>query len=101
MTLTTRMHLVSIAAAAAFAANLPSCSPALNRQVAKSAIDVALAACISEHADVQDEPALREICKWTDELAPLVKDLLSARQKGLAAASRKGACGPAPDAGVK
>ena len=53
------------------------------KQIAKGAIDVALAACIAEHPD-DDEAALKEACKWADELAPLVKDLLSARQKGMA-----------------
>ena len=64
------------------------CSPAVGRQIAKNAIDVGLAACIAENPDA-DEPALKEICKWADELAPLVKDLLSARQKGAVKHSAK------------
>lgn len=68
-----------------------ACSPIVGKTIAKSAIDVALAACIAEQADVQDEPALREICYWTDELAPLVKELLAARTRGLAAFSKPAA----------
>ena len=64
------------------------------KQIAKTVIDVGLAACIAEHAEVEDEAALKELCKWTDELAPLVKDLLSARKRGLQAAAKRGACGP-------
>ena len=74
------------------AADLVGCLAA--KQIAKSAIDVALAACIQEHPDA-DEPELKELCKWTDDLAPLVKELLSARSK---AAKRMGAkaCVTAP-----
>jgi len=69
------------------------CSPGAARQIVKSAIDITLASCIAEHADISDEPALREVCRWTDDLAPLVKELLSARAKGLSK-SRGAACAP-------
>lgn len=71
-------------------ASTTSCLPA--KQVAKSVIDIGLALCIANHADVMDEKALRDICRWTDELAPVVKDLLSARKAGLEKASKAGAC---------
>lgn len=78
-----------------------ACSPGLNKTVAKGAIDVALAACIAEHPD-DDEAALKEACKWADELAPLVKELIGARSKGIAKhdSSKKAACAQPPaDAG--
>lgn len=76
-----------------------ACSPALDKQLVKSAIDVGLATCIADNADIQEEAALKEICKWGDELAPIVKDLLGARSKGLAKAAAKSApkpCLPIP-----
>jgi hypothetical protein len=78
------------------------CGP-VARQVAKGAIDAGLAGCIAENPDAT-EPELKEICKWADELAPLVKDLLSARQKGAAKHAAKmsaanPACASALDAG--
>jgi len=76
---------------------LPSCLT--GKQIAKSVIDIALATCIAENADISDEAALREVCRWTDELAPTVKDLLSARRKGVAKAAA--ACGPAAPDGKK
>ena len=76
------------------ATTVPGCDPA-SRQAARTAIDVGLAACLAERADIEDEVALREVCKWADDLAPIVKDLLAARRKGLAAAAKKGACPPA------
>ena len=84
--------VATVALAGAGALALPSCSPLVTKQIAKGAIDVAVAACISENADIADEPALREVCKWTDDMAPLVKDLLSARSRGLGKA--RAACAP-------
>lgn len=84
-----------------------ACSPSVVKTVAKGAIDVALAACIAEHPD-DDEAALKEACHWADDLAPLVKDLIGARTKGMAKHDTKRAaagpaCAPAPasDAGTK
>lgn len=78
-----------------------ACSLFTTKQLLKSVIDVGLATCIAEHADIQEEAALREVCRWTDELAPIVKDLLSARSKGLAAAQRKSTSGPCVTDGGK
>ncbi len=68
------------------------------RQATKTAIDVALAACLAEHADIDDESELRKICQWADDVWPLVRDLLAARRRGLAKAralaSDGGACSP-------
>ncbi len=78
-----------------------ACSPAIIKTVAKGAIDVALAACIAEHPD-DDEAELKQACQWADELAPIVKDLLAARNKGMAKhdGAKKAACvGSAADAG--
>lgn len=75
-------------------ASLAGCN-AFQKQIARSVIDVGLAACLAEHADVDDESALREICKWADDIAPLVKDLLLARRRGMAKARMAAqACGP-------
>ena len=46
-----------------------------------------------------DEGALREVCKWGDDLAPIVKDLIAAQKKGLKKAAKMGACAGAGDAG--
>lgn len=78
-----------------------SCNAQTAKVVAKSAIDIGLATCIAEHADISDEAALREVCKWTDEFAPLVKELLSARKAGLARATKMGTCAPAPAGSAK
>jgi len=80
---------------------LLACNAQTAKVVAKSAIDVGLASCIADHADIVDEPALREVCKWTDELAPTVKELLSARKSGLAKVAKAGACAPAPAGSAK
>lgn len=72
-----------------------ACTPE-SRQAARTAIDVAIAACIAEHADIQDEAELREVCKWTEELGPIVRDLLAARKRGLA---KMKAASCAPDGG--
>lgn len=84
-----------------FAFTITNCSPSLTKTIVRSVIDVALATCISEHADVSDEAALRGICQWTDELAPTVKDLLAARSKGLGKAkAATGPCKTSSDAGT-
>ena len=78
-----------------------ACGPAGNA-IVRSVIDVGLAACIAENADISDEAALRETCKWADAVAPLVRDLLAARTKGVSKAAKAGACAPgtsAPDGG--
>jgi hypothetical protein len=74
-------------------------SCAAGKQLAKSAIDIALALCIAEHPDAS-MPALKDLCHYADELAPVVQDLIAAQKK--AAAAKPGACGPtvAVDAGV-
>lgn len=62
--------------------------------IAKTVIDAGLAACLNDNLDVSDEAALREICKWTEDVGPIVRDLLAARKRGMAKASKAGACGP-------
>jgi hypothetical protein len=72
-----------------------ACTPAM-RQIAKTVIDAALANCIAANPDVEDEPALREICPWAEDAVPLVKDLLAARRKGAAKhAAKMSAANPA------
>lgn len=66
-----------------------ACSPTLEKQIVKSAIDVALAACIAENPG-NDMKALQEICHFTDELAPAVEELLAAQKRGM----NKGKCEP-------
>jgi hypothetical protein len=90
----TKVTAVLVAVLALVLAADSGCNPATIKTIARSAIDVTLAACIAEHADIEDEPALKEICKWTDDLAPLVQELIASRKKGMAKASAKmGACG--------
>lgn len=72
-----------------------ACSPALDKAIAKSAIDAALAGCIAENPG-EDESALKEICKWTDELAPLVKELIGKQKKGLVKHDAAKVSAPAP-----
>ena len=69
-----------------------ACTP---KQAVRTAIDVAIAACIAEHADIEDEAELKKVCQWAEELGPVIKDLLAARKKGMA--KKMGAC--APDGG--
>lgn len=69
---------------------LQGCSATMTKQIVKSVIDVALAACVAEHTEIQDEPALRETCKYADELAPAVKEILSSRSKGMAKLAKAG-----------
>jgi len=76
---------VAILGAFGIAAVLASagCGP-VGKTIAKGAIDVAVAACIAEFSDVDDESTLKDVCKITDDAAPYIKELLSARSKGLA-----------------
>lgn len=67
---------------------------ALFKPVARTVIDASIAACIAEHADVEDEPTLQSLCKWTEDLGPIIRDLLAARRRGLARAHQAGVCGP-------
>jgi len=94
--LVTLSLIVGLAVTQVAAAPLEGCSPAIQKEITKTAIDVGLAECLARSADIQDTKALREICKWADELAPVVENLLAARKEGLAKASKAGACGPSP-----
>jgi hypothetical protein len=60
-----------------------ACSPSINKAVASGLIDVAVAACIAKYTDIEDEAALKAVCHWTEEMAPYVQELLSARKAGL------------------
>ena len=95
----TRVHVAAFFLLSIVLYITTACGP-LGKEIAKSAIDVALAACVSEHADLQDEEELREVCKWTDEMAPYVKELLSARAKGLSKARAACAQPSSSDAGT-
>lgn len=78
-----------------------ACSPAINKQIAKSVIDIALAACIAENPG-NDMETLKALCHYTDELAPTVKDILEAQKKGslkLAAAKKSDCKTEVKDAG--
>jgi len=61
---------------------LTSC--ALFRSTAKTVIDVAIATCVAEHPEINDEKTMRETCQYLEEYGPLVRDLLGARKRGLA-----------------
>jgi len=55
---------------------------AFGKAVARTAIDTFVATCIAEHPEIQDEGMMRDVCKYAPDVAPIVKDLLSARQRG-------------------
>jgi hypothetical protein len=57
---------------------------ALFKSTAKTVIDVALATCIEDHPEIMSEPELAKVCEYTQEYGPIVRDLLSARKRGLA-----------------
>lgn len=59
-----------------------ACSPAINKMIAKDVIDVGIMKCIEENPGA-DKQMLKEICKWADELQPLIDELLASRKKGL------------------
>jgi hypothetical protein len=67
---------------------------AFGKQVAKTVIEESIAACLADHSDVNDFSMLKSICKWADDVDPLIQDLLSARQRGFAKLKSVGACGP-------
>lgn len=58
-----------------------ACTPAARRDVAHAVIDVALATCVAEHPG-NDEPTLRDICRYAEDLAPVVRELLAAQKRG-------------------
>lgn len=74
-----------------------ACTPQMRKDIAHSAIDILLASCIAEHPD-SSEPELKAVCKYTDENAQMVKDLIAAQKRGSA---KMGAakCASAPDGG--
>lgn len=61
---------------------LVACAPSVYKQIAKSVIDVALAACLAENPG-KEKPELKEICHWTDEADPFVDNILASSKKGL------------------
>lgn len=78
------------------ACTLTAC--AFLKPIARAAIDVALAACIEENPDITSEPEMATVCRYAPDVAPLVKDLLAARVRGLVKRANRGDAG-APDAG--
>jgi len=74
-----------------------ACTPQMRKDIAHTAIDILLASCIAEHPD-SSEPELKAICKYTDENAQMVKDLIAAQKRGSAKASAA-KCASAPDGG--
>lgn len=74
-----------------------ACSPAADRQAARTVVDVALAACVLEHPDMTEQE-LYAICHWAEEIAPIVKELIASQRKGLARMQPKAQ--PAADAGA-
>lgn len=58
------------------------CSATADKVLVKSVVDLAIAECVAENPG-KDEPTLREICRYADELAPTVVDLIMAQQRGV------------------
>lgn len=59
---------------------MTACSPAANKQVVKSAIDIAVAVCIAEHSD-EDAETVKAVCGIAEELGPVVRDLIGAHRR--------------------
>lgn len=76
-----KILLVCIALGCSGCASLKD--PAFQKEIAKGMISAALALCIAENPD-ENEQTLRALCRFTDAEAPLVRDLLSAQKRGIA-----------------
>ena len=76
-----------------------ACTPRMTKDIAHAAIDLALAACVAENPG-KEEPELRSICHYADDLAPVVHELIGAQKKGMSKAGASAECGKA-DAGAK
>lgn len=68
-----------------------ACTPAARRDVAHAVIDIALATCVAEHPG-NDEPTLRDICRYAEDLAPVVRELLAAQKRGALKSGAAAAC---------
>lgn len=60
------------------------CTPAQGKQAENTLIDSATAECAVLNADLP-EPALQKACKITDTMLPIVRNLIGATHKKLAA----------------
>lgn len=58
------------------------CSPALNKKIVHTLIDVALAECIAENPDL-DKISIMKVCRVADAtLEPVIDELLKAQKLG-------------------
>lgn len=54
------------------------------KETARTVVDVSIATCVAEHPEITDETEMRTVCKYVEAFGPIVRDLLSARKRGLA-----------------
>lgn len=73
-----------------------SCSPAINKMVAKDVIDLVLAKCIEQHAEIQDLPVAKKLCQIDEQATPAVEEFLTARRQAVAKAKASNPCSAAP-----
>jgi hypothetical protein len=63
------------------------------QQSARTALSIVETACVLDHGEMFDSEAVRKTCGIADNLAPVLRDLLEARQRAtLAKARRIGVC---------
>ncbi len=73
---------------------------ALFKQDAKTAIEVAIAACVAEHPEITTEPEMAKACQYATEFGPIVEQLLGARKRGLVRMATQRSTPPPADAVV-
>lgn len=67
---------------------LVGCSAAANKQAVNTVLDIAQATCVLTHSEFSNEEAVRKACQITDDLAPVVHDLLGAAKAAKAAGAK-------------
>ncbi len=68
-------------------------------QAVTDVVSLALARCVAE-AEATDEATLAKACKVSEDMMPILHELLASKKTGMARAARAGACAPGPsDAG--
>lgn len=67
---------------------LVGCSAAANKQAVNTVLDIAQTTCVLTHSDVSDEEAVRKACAITNDLGPIVHDLLGAAKAAKVASAK-------------
>jgi hypothetical protein len=79
-----------------------ACTPAARRDAARTVLDVAAIACVIANAE-SDDATVRTVCHLEQVAADDLRRLLGEQRAAARryAASKAGACGPAPDGGAR